>query len=60
MLRLLPAILSLLLASHAALAGSNGIGGTGGNSISVPEPASLAVLGAGIGALLLYRRHRGK
>jgi hypothetical protein len=34
--------------------------GGGGGGTSVPEPATLAVLGAGAGAALLARRRRNK
>jgi hypothetical protein len=59
MLRFLLATLPSLLWATTALAGS---GGGSGNPIktvnSLPEPASLAVLGAGAGAVMLYRRFR--
>ena len=48
----------LLAADHvAAWAGAGGPSGGGG---SVPEPASIALFGAGVSALLLVRRLRGR
>ena len=50
MTRLLLALFPVLIASHAALAGTV--------VIRVPEPASLSLLAVGIGAAALYRRLR--
>ena len=58
MTRLL-SLLPLLFASVPALAGAGGgnQGGTG-SPLNLPEPASLALLAAGVGALALIRKRR--
>ncbi len=50
-------LIGLTVWATNAWAGAGGGCGTGGNS--VPEPASIAILGAGVGAILLYRKWRG-
>jgi hypothetical protein len=47
----------LCMTGGAAWAGSGGPCGTG-SVTRIPEPASLAVLGAGVAAILAYRRRK--
>ncbi len=51
-------LISLLLWVGAAWA-EGGAGGCKPGRICVPEPASIALLGVGVGAILLYRNRRG-
>ena len=53
----LRSILPFLLASVPALAGASGGSGSGG-TINVPEPATLALLAAGVGGLAIVRNRR--
>ena len=50
------ALLPFLLLSAPALAGASG--GAGSGTTNVPEPATLALLAAGVGALAVVRNRR--
>ncbi len=52
-------LISLLLWVGAAWAGGGQGGCKPGRICSVPEPASIALLSVGVGAILLYRSRRG-
>jgi hypothetical protein len=58
-MRLFLALLPALLMSTVALAGGSG-GGSSGEQIPVPEPASIALLIGGVGALIGIRARRRK
>lgn len=51
------AVFGAVLWAGAAWAGPGGIGGGG---VAVPEPATLGILAAGIGGLLIARSRRRK
>ena len=59
LIKLFTAGLMLAFTCQAALAGAGGPEGTG-NTHSLPEPASLALLGAGIAGVLALRSRRRK
>lgn len=54
------AVSAFVLISLGTCYAGGGGGCTTGGSVSVPEPASLGLLGAGIGAVLLYRWRKSK
>ena len=52
--------LAMLLAATPSWAGGGGMCGTGGGTVSLPEPASIALLVAGAAGILIFRSRRRK